>query len=133
MAAYGRRGIRRISGSTNCPAFGPNSASRPESDLTLRQPTLGHQPNRVSLNVDPIRTVWKSGQSASAYVGSQDSRSPPVAGPSVRPDGQDEESERAGVPFGAPVRKKVGRDGPNPLNRIGPAGFGSGFRASGSG
>ena len=39
--------------------------------------------------------------SASAYASTQDSRSPPVAGPSVRPDGQDEESERGGVPFGA--------------------------------
>jgi hypothetical protein len=73
----------------------------PERDLTLRQPTLGQQLNGASLNVDPILKVWKSCNSASAYAGSQDSRSPPVAGPSVRPDGQDEESERGGAPFGA--------------------------------
>ena len=57
----------------------------------------------------------------------------PAHGVSVWPDGRDEEAGRGGVPFGARVRKKFGRDVPNPLNRIGHAGLGPGFRGSGSG
>ena len=45
----------------------------------------------------------------------------------VRPDGQDDRPNAAG-PLRRPVRKKFGRDAPNSLNRIGPAGLGSVFR-----